>query len=318
MPTDIFNFLYSRIRGDSHFILRFRGYSLMRFVVRSLANAVLPLYYQVTAKNAGHRLAVSGVGGRARSNVVVSLTTFPGRIDTVWLAIESILRQTIKPDAIILWLSNDQFSGLSSLPRSLVRLIDRGLRIEFRDGDLRSHKKYFFARNEFPEATLVLADDDIFYPTTMLEDLLALSDSHAGTVVCRFAKKIVWDSTGRLAPYIGWGKVNDSVLRSDIFFGSGGGVLIPPSAMHEDVLNENAFVECCPLADDIWLNAMCRLMSPVMISAKKEFSLLPVLSTDRSDLSSVNNGEQMNDRQLDQVRAYCLKAHGVDPFARPY
>lgn len=313
MMVDFFCYLYSRLDGSNYWLLRARVYSFFRYSVRVVTNYILPFYFRLTAGFDRHSLrnAQNGKGG---GGIVVSLTTFPGRSDTVWLAVETLLRQKIKPDAIILWLSSEQFKGVSDLPQTLLGLVDRGLRIEFREGDLRSHKKYFYARKEFPGATLVLADDDIFYPTTMLKDLVELSRQYEGKVICRFAKKIKWTESGRLSPYIEWMKVNDSTPREDIFFGSGGGVLIPPSAVHEDLLNENAFLENCPLADDIWLNAMCRLVSREMVSTPVPFSLLPVTNNDKTDLSSVNNGQLMNDRQLEQVIAYCKKAHGVDPF----
>lgn len=311
--VDFFVDLYRGVSGCIPLLEKIRFYSLLRFLIRSSANFCLPHYFLLTAKHERFRVAsLVFFGGGA--GIVVSLTTFPGRIDTVWLTIETLLRQSVKPDAIILWLSSEQFKGVSDLPHKLLALVDRGLRIEFREGDLRSHKKYFYARKEFPNATLVLADDDIFYPTTMLKDLVELSRQYEGKVICRFAKKIQWTESGRLSPYIEWRKVNDSTPREDIFFGSGGGVLIPPGAVHEDLLNEKAFLENCPLADDIWLNAMCRLVSREMVSTITPFSLLPVTNGDKTDLSSVNNGQLMNDRQLEQMIAYCKKAHGVDPF----
>ena len=180
--SDFFNFLYSHIRGSNRVLLRLRAYSLLRYLVRSFANLVLPTYFRVTSKSRGHRLGDQSLD-RNTTGIIVSLTTYPGRIDTVWLAIETLLRQKIKPDMVILWLSKDQFPNLGTLPHSLLQLANRGLRIELRDGDLRSHKKYYFARQEFPNATLVLADDDIFYPSNMLKDLLSISRLYTGVVV---------------------------------------------------------------------------------------------------------------------------------------
>lgn len=314
MMVDFFCYLYSRLDGSIYWLLRVRGYSIFRYLVRIVSNFILPYYFKLTAGQYRHRLKNVQIE-KGSSGIVVSLTTFPGRANTVWLAVETLLRQKIKPDAIILWLSSEQFVGLSDLPHSLLALVERGLRIEFREGDLRSHKKYFYARKEFPNATLILADDDIFYPTTMLTDLVELSRQYEGKVICRFAKKIQWAESGRLSPYIEWKRVNDATPREDIFFGSGGGVLIPPSAVHEGLLNKRAFLENCPLADDIWLNAMCRLVSREMVSTSTPFSLLPVTNSDMTDLSSINNGQLMNDRQLEQVIVYCKKTYGVDPFA---
>ncbi len=313
MMVDFFCYLYSRLDDSIYWLVRIRGYSFFRLLIRVVTNFIFPFYFKLTALQGRHRLKNARIDNES-SGIIVSLTTFPGRVDTVWLAVETLLRQSIKPDAIILWLSKEQFRDVSDLPRTLLALVERGLRIELREGDLRSHKKYYYARKEFPHATLVLADDDIFYPTTMLKDLVELSHQYEGRVICRFAKKIQWSETGRLSPYIEWKKVNDPKAREDIFFGSGGGVLIPPDAAHEDILNEKAFSENCPLADDIWLNAMCRLVARGMVSTSTPFSLLPVANDDKTDLSSVNNGQLMNDRQLEQVIEYCKKTHGVDPF----
>ena len=44
-----------------------------------------------------------------QDKIIVSLTSFPGRINEVWICVESLMRQTFKPDAIELWLSLRQF-----------------------------------------------------------------------------------------------------------------------------------------------------------------------------------------------------------------
>ena len=52
----------------------------------------------------------SGIVKKSRQQkVVVSLTSYPKRIGTVWITIETLLRQNVKPDVIILWLAKSQF-----------------------------------------------------------------------------------------------------------------------------------------------------------------------------------------------------------------
>jgi hypothetical protein len=311
--VDVFDLLYSKIRVRSGLLSKLRYYSFIRFVTRRIANIVLPFYFRLTNTVDSHRLDVNN--NNIGQGLILSLTSFPERIDTVWLTIETLLRQTIKADAIVLWLSKDQFSEMAALPPSLLKMCDRGLHIEFREGDLRSHKKFYYLKKEFPNATIVLADDDIFYPRNMLSDLVVFSKKFPGIVICRYAKKIRWTHDKELLPYESWEAINKGDVTFNTFFGSGGGVLIPPNAIHSDVLNKEVFLNLCPYADDIWLNAMCRLVSPAMVSVSKNFSLLPVLNRDKIDLSSINNGLLMNDRQLRLVRAYCLDKFKKDPFA---
>ena len=44
------------------------------------------------------------------NGIIVSLTTFGKRINNVHLTIESIFRQTIRPEKIILWLAESEFT----------------------------------------------------------------------------------------------------------------------------------------------------------------------------------------------------------------
>ena len=47
---------------------------------------------------------------RRTPQYIVSLTSFPARINTAHLAINTLLQQTFKPDRIILWLASEQFA----------------------------------------------------------------------------------------------------------------------------------------------------------------------------------------------------------------
>lgn len=77
------------------------------------------------------RSQASGVTDVKRSEeVVVTLTTDPARIETTWLAIESLLRQTEKPDRIVLNLFEGEFPG-RSLPNPIREQMTRGLEINW-------------------------------------------------------------------------------------------------------------------------------------------------------------------------------------------
>ena len=135
--TDFFIRLYSlaHFREENIYLSKIRLYSLLRFVVRLFANIILPLWYMITPNK---KFSVD-----PNSCFVVSLTSFPMRIERIWITIESIFRQTYKPLSIILWLSKEQFpNGELDLPKGLIKMRKRGLEIKFVEGDIRSHKKY--------------------------------------------------------------------------------------------------------------------------------------------------------------------------------
>ena len=53
--------------------------------------------------------ACKGMGINEESKVIISLTSFPKRIDTVYLTIKTLLNQTVKPQKVVLWLAKNQF-----------------------------------------------------------------------------------------------------------------------------------------------------------------------------------------------------------------
>ena len=189
--------------------------------------------------------------------VVVTLTTFPQRISEVHLAIGSILLQRFKPDAVELWLAREQFpGGEGSLPRKLRRLERFGLSIRWCD-DLRSYKKLLPALEAHPDAILVTADDDAFYPPEWLERLHAGHMERPSCVCCHRAHRIAFDDAGKRLPYMEWASEVSGVEPSPLNFFTGvGGVLYPPGRLHPEVARHDLAGRLAPTADDVWFWAM--------------------------------------------------------------
>lgn len=281
-----------------------RFFSPLRYLHRFFSNKILPFYlaHSKCASASKDYLKKELVKGK---KIIVSFTSFPGRISTVWMVVECMLRQTIKPDRIILYLSKKQFESITSVPRSLVERQNDVFKIEFVDEDYRSHKKYLYAFQEYPNEIVITVDDDIFYPTTMVESLCKHYQKNHKAVVCRYAKKIKRDAFGKLCPYRDWHEVF-CLYDADSFFGSGGGTLFVPSKLFKDVTNAELATNLCPLADDIWLNAMARLngLSIMPISRKL---ILPILSDSKETLKSLNVDQNLNDKQIDNVVQFYRK-----------
>ncbi|MDR0763178.1 MAG: hypothetical protein LBF01_01600, partial [Bacteroidales bacterium] len=101
--------------------------------------------------------------------LIVSLTTHGKRIYEVYLAIESILRQTLKPNKIILWLSKNKFNE-NNIPLILKKQQQRGLEIAFCE-DVKSYTKLIPTLQMYPQAVIITVDDDILYPFDLIENL---------------------------------------------------------------------------------------------------------------------------------------------------
>lgn len=311
--VDFFCSAYGSIgRRNNKFLSRVKYYAILRLLVKLAANLLVPFYFKLTASKKSNKLKQET--GEERPKLIVSLTTFPGRINRIWIVIECMMRQERKPDKIILWLSIEQFADISVLPQRLLKMQSRGLEIHLCEGDLRSHKKYYYALQQFPEDILITVDDDFIYPPALIEELVALHDHFPESICCYRALEIT-TKENEILPYNQWRYLSDAEGPSfNIFQTSGGGTLYPPGALAREVLNEKVSMELCKNADDIWLNAMAQMNGVKAVKAKVQGELIPFLFNGDFSLSSTNVGEGQNDIQLRAVRNYYIQHLGKDPF----
>ena len=193
-------------------------------------------------------------------DVVVSLTSFGKRIYDVPLAIESIMQGTIKPNCIVLWLSEEEFKG-RPLPKSLEMQKNRGLQVEYCK-DIRSYEKLIPSLKKYPEACIITIDDDAIYEYDFVERLVVAHQNHPEAVCACRIHKVKLDEDGKPLSYMDWDWCVEEYEKNDVLlFPTGvGGVLYPPHCFSHEVFNQNAFMELCPYADDVWFYAM-RLMN---------------------------------------------------------
>lgn len=242
------------------------------------------------------------------SDVVVSLTSFPPRIDSLFLTIRSLFRQTVMPGKIVLWLSAEEFPKLAAgLPDTLTELMRRGLDVRFMPGNIRSHKKYFYAFQEFPNSRIVTVDDDVIYHPSTLERLLLLNAKFRRCVCANVFRHMTLEDGG-FAPYKKWKKfVSGEFASSCLNTAIGcGGVLYPPNCFDKRVFDISAISECCPFADDLWLKAN-ELLCGVDVAGGGEYFARPIeLPVSRTHgLQRRNNGHvNMNDSQWEKL---CLR-----------
>lgn len=288
---DFLTGFYAKLRKRRGVPLWF--FSPLRKMVRLMANRILPKYLSKFT----HVVIKPG------NDIVVSLTSFPSRINNVWQVIVCMLNQTLPPKEIVLWLSKEQFPTLESVPKSLRRLEGEFFKIKIVDGDIRSHKKYYYSINEYKNDFIFLIDDDIYYPSTLLEKVWETHLKYPNDVICNYGYHMTFNENNQVKSYKQWRVCYSSSDDNDLFFGSGGGTLLQLSALHNDINNLKLALELTPSADDVWLNAMVRLAG-IKVRMLKHGSFLPIVQTGDIRLTKVNNGESQNDVQIDAVNKY--------------
>lgn len=245
----------------------------------------------------------SGVNTSPRKQkVVVSLTSFPARIEEVWIVMECLFRQTYKADHIVLWLSKQQFPT-QELPKRLLDQTQRGLDIRFVDEDLRSHKKYLYAFKVFPEAHIITVDDDLYYDNKLIENLVHLKKQFPDSVVTNRAHKISFNAKGEILKYRKWEHNSTNSSPSFFMFQTGGfGTLYTKNDLDKSYNNIELIKNKIPHADDLWLKVQTLLIQKkVVTNSRYNKDPLTVKSSQVEKLVSKNVLNGGNDEQLRKV-----------------
>jgi len=214
-----------------------------------------------------------------KPEIIVSLTSYPARMPFVHIVLHAMLNQTVKPDRIILWLSEEQFPD-HGLPEWADMYKRAGAEIYFRPDDLKPHKKYYYAMKENPEAIIILADDDIHYKDDVIETLYNSYLEFPNAISALAVSKITFDRYDRMLRSLKWVDLflhNEYTNRQHrmfskgpsmkTYFASGHGTLFPPGSLHPEVLNAPAFKELCLYDDELWLKVMAVMQgTPVVIA----------------------------------------------------
>lgn len=239
------------------------------------------------------------------NKIVVSLTSFPGRISKVWLTLNSIEHQTIVPSKICLYLSNEEFpQGYASLPSRLKRYVDRGLEIIFVKDNLRSHLKYFYAFQTFKESYIVTVDDDLYYPKDTIERLLKLNNKFPASICANMSNEIVYEE-GCFLSYLKWKKAAPfSSCKFNLALGVGG-VLYPPTSRPVQLFQKTKIRSLAYYADDLWLKAI-QIINDIEVAVGKSFPHPMVIpSTQKISLKKINSqNDILNDEQWEKLNKH--------------
>ena len=108
--------------------------------------------------------------------IIVTLTSYKGRINTVKDVITSILKNTLKPDKVVLNLAEDEFHNKEEeLPLSLVDMVRSNpiCEINWVKENVRQFKKLIPTLERYPNDVIISVDDDTIYGEKFLQTLYA-------------------------------------------------------------------------------------------------------------------------------------------------
>lgn len=275
-------------------------YDFVFKILKLFVNIFFPIVYSIKEIDNNKSKSVP-------EKIVLSFTTFPPRIDTVWQTAYTLLNQTVKVDHVILWLAREQFESLDTLPDSLKRLKKYGLEIKFCD-DLRPHKKYYYAMQEYPDAIVITVDDDVYYPSFLVERLYSKHQEFPDAICCNWAHLIKKSNDGKILPYNKWEKgVSGFDDKPSFSLNQVGyeGVLYPPHSLDSRCFDKDLLCKLSLNADDLWLKAMSYLHGTKVVRANDvAYRYFGILKSQKVALNISNCGQNKNDEAIEKITTY--------------
>lgn len=256
------------------------------------------------------------------TKIIVSLTSFPGRIKKVAEALLPLFRQTLPPDRIILWLAKEQFKrGERSLPGALLKLKKYGLEIAWCD-DLKPHKKYYYSIKNNPDDIIITIDDDVIYTETLVEKLYEGYKRFPNAISALRVHKIIFKKDGSVAKYNEWIKEYPAEIfepRFDLMPTGVGGVLYPPHCFSNIVFDDRAIKDVCLWADDLWLKVDSLINNVPVVLVQGHTVLNYIEGTQTNALWQKNVELNLNDEQMTNILGYLNVNYSLsDIFSKAY
>lgn len=186
--------------------------------------------------------------------VIVSMTSYPGRIGNVGKAIYLLLmKQTRKPDEIHLWLAEPEFPNREKdLPQELQLIFDLdNVFLHWLPKNTYCHKRHEYFNIAKEDDCIFIVDDDTYYANNLIETVMKTHDKHPDAVICYNrasyhkykGKHILYPISPLGGPYINVGRIN-------------GNSMFPFKVMPKAVYakgNIETRDQCTPICDESWI-----------------------------------------------------------------
>lgn len=207
---------------------------------------------------------------------IVSLTSYPKCIRMAFDVIRSLEQQTKLPDKVVLYLSKEEFPEQRFASDVIPYTGKLDFTIRWVDGNLKPHKKYFYAFQEYRNDYVITIDDDYYHPDHMIETFADKVIHYPNAVLARRAHLITKDRAGNIDSYQEWVHKCFTFVdepRMDLIAIGCGACLYQPEYFIDEVFNLEMIKNYCLTTDDLWLKIMELLsgIPTVLVSDRLEY-----------------------------------------------
>ena len=257
-----------------------------------------------------HRLLVYP---KSKPAIIVSLTSYPPRINNLQPTLKTIFNQTVQPDKIILWLAASEFPQKEAdLPKYLIELIrQKKITIEWCN-NLKPHKKYFYALQKYCNDIVITIDDDLLFSPKTIKCLLK-SYKKFPQAVSAMRCHIMHPEGEKFADYNCFTHEQNEIVgvpSMRLLATNGAGSLFPPRLLDFQYFDENLINELCLNTDDLWLKAI-EVLSDVPVVQPQRFGELKYAENSQTtSLWQTNLSQNANNINLEKIRKWAEHKFG--------
>ena len=184
--------------------------------------------------------------------IIVSLTSYKKRLNTINLVIDSILNGDLVPNKIVLTLF---YKDIDFISEKIIEYLNKNnIILIIVNFDIKPHKKYFYVMQKYPYDIIITIDDDILYEKNTVELLYKSYLKNPKEISARRVHLIKYDKYGKSESYDKWKKEYKFIKNPsfDLLATTGAGTLFPPNILK---INYSLIYEIfnCITSDDIFL-----------------------------------------------------------------
>ncbi|HBO22649.1 MAG TPA: hypothetical protein DD649_07150 [Providencia sp.] len=270
----------------------------MNISLKKIKFGLLSLLFQVN-----HSFQIKKKKVNSESVYVISLTSYFKRLKTLHITCESLLRQTLPPKKIYVWLSQEDVDKAGGIPHKMKTLENRGVIIIIKKENIYSYKKlsYFNEIIDNKITHILTADDDIIYPRYWSSKLIETSIKNNCVSCFRGHNFEIENDEFNYNKFI-----NNNTSKNKPSFNliptGCSGISYPIAALNNIIIDKKLFLSLAPQADDLWYKASSLLNNYKCSRVEKENIHFPILlSSIKDSLYSSNVFENRNNIQLKKI-----------------
>lgn len=243
-----------------------------------------------------------------KSNIIISLTTIPERIDSIELTIKSLLYQKKQSARIHLNIPYVSFRNQKEyvIPEWLKSL--KSVNIVRIEEDFGPASKFIPSLKKLgSDQPILVVDDDNIYPPNYVKDFDQAAIKHPEIILAASGWRVpddlidksttLWSNIKRIPPTPLPGTRIKSLFQTDIIQGYSGYLLRPKFFDLEAIDNYDGVPKKVRFVDDVWVSAQAKVEKYIFPISR--FCYVPFFQNDfykASSLAKINNYNRVDNR----------------------